>query len=87
MTIVTTVEFYREAIAFKANDLIMVQDAAYASLIFDGEPQSILQVDGAKDVAVELHSLSKSYNMSWRIGFNGQQSIDRESLRRHEGQF
>ncbi len=66
-----TREFFREAIDFaKANDLIIVQDAAYASLIFDGAPQSILQVEGAKDVAVELHSLSKSYNMTgWRIGF------------------
>jgi LL-diaminopimelate aminotransferase len=66
-----THEFYLEAIEFaKANDLIIVQDAAYASLIFNGEPQSILQVEGAKDVAVELHSLSKSYNMTgWRIGF------------------
>jgi LL-diaminopimelate aminotransferase len=64
-------EFYLEAIAFaKANDLIIVQDAAYASLIFNGAPQSILQVEGAMDVAVELHSLSKSYNMTgWRIGF------------------
>jgi LL-diaminopimelate aminotransferase len=66
-----TREFYLKALEFaKTNDLIIVQDAAYASLIFNGEPQSILQVEGAKDVAVELHSLSKSYNMTgWRIGF------------------
>ena len=66
-----TPEFYREAIDFaKTHNLIIVQDAAYASLIFDGTPQSILQIEGAKDVAVELHSLSKSYNMTgWRIGF------------------
>jgi LL-diaminopimelate aminotransferase len=66
-----TLEFYREAIDFaKANGIIIVQDAAYASLIFDGAPQSIFQVEGAKEVAVELHSLSKSYNMTgWRIGF------------------
>lgn len=66
-----TLEFFEKAVAFaKANNLIIVQDAAYASLIFEGQPTSIFQVPGAKDVAVELHSLSKSYNMTgWRIGF------------------
>ena len=63
--------FFEKAIAFaKANNLIILQDAAYASLIFEGEPLSILQIPGAKEVAIELHSLSKSYNMTgWRIGF------------------
>ena len=63
--------FFEQAVAFaRAHDLIIVQDAAYASLIFEGQPLSILQIPGAKDVAVELHSLSKSYNMTgWRIGF------------------
>ena len=66
-----TLEFFEKAVAFaKANNLIILQDAAYASLIFEGEPVSIFQVPGAKDVAIELHSLSKSYNMTgWRIGF------------------
>lgn len=66
-----TLEFFAQAVAFaKANNLILVQDAAYASLIFEGTPVSIFQVPGAKDVAIELHSLSKSYNMTgWRIGF------------------
>ena len=66
-----TLEFFAKAVAFaKANNLIIVQDAAYASLIFEGKPLSIFQAPGAKDVAVELHSLSKSYNMTgWRIGF------------------
>ena len=66
-----TLEFFEKAIAFaKANNLIILQDAAYASLIFEGEPTSIFQVEGAKEVAIELHSLSKSYNMTgWRIGF------------------
>jgi LL-diaminopimelate aminotransferase len=66
-----TLEFFAEAVAFaKANNLIILQDAAYASLIFEGKPVSIFQVPGAKDVAIELHSLSKSYNMTgWRIGF------------------
>ena len=66
-----TLEFFEKAVSFaKANDLIIIQDAAYASLIFEGDPLSIFQVKGAKDVAVELHSLSKSFNMTgWRIGF------------------
>jgi LL-diaminopimelate aminotransferase len=66
-----TLEFFQKAVEFaKANNLIIVQDAAYASLIFEGTPVSIFQVPGAKEVAIELHSLSKSYNMTgWRIGF------------------
>jgi len=66
-----TLAFFEKAVAFaKANNLIIVQDAAYASLIFEGKPLSIFQIPGAKDVAIELHSLSKSYNMTgWRIGF------------------
>lgn len=66
-----TLEFFEKAVAFaKANNLIILQDAAYASLIFEGKPTSIFQVVGAKEVAIELHSLSKSYNMTgWRIGF------------------
>ena len=66
-----TIDFFEKAVKFaKANNLIIVQDAAYASLIFEGAPLSIFQVSGAKDVAIEVHSLSKSYNMTgWRIGF------------------
>ena len=66
-----TLEFFEKVIDFaKDNELIVIQDAAYAALVFDGKPLSILQVEGAKDVAVELHSLSKSFNMTgWRIGF------------------
>ena len=66
-----TLEFYEKLVAFaKANDLIVIQDAAYSALIFEGEPISILQVPGAKDVAIELHSHSKGFNMTgWRIGF------------------
>jgi len=67
-----TLEFFKEAVDFALkHELLIVQDAAYAALVFDGEkPVSILQVPGAKDVAIELHSLSKSYNMTgWRIGW------------------
>ncbi|MBN2235825.1 MAG: LL-diaminopimelate aminotransferase [Opitutales bacterium] len=66
-----TLSFFEKAVDFaKDNGMIIVQDAAYASLIFEGTPVSILQVEGAKEVCIELHSLSKSFNMTgWRIGF------------------
>lgn len=66
-----TLDFFKELVAFaKKHNIIIVSDAAYASLSFDEEPISILQVEGAKDVAVEMHSLSKSHNMTgWRIGW------------------
>ncbi len=66
-----TLKFYTEVVAFaKTHNLIVIQDAAYGSLHFGSEQVSILQVPGAKDVAVELHTLSKSHNMTgWRIGF------------------
>lgn len=66
-----TLEFFKELVDFaKKHSIIVVSDAAYASLTFDEEPLSILQVEGAKDVAVEMHSLSKSHNMTgWRIGW------------------
>ena len=66
-----TLQFFKKLVDFaKKNNIVIVSDAAYASLVFDGEPMSIFQVEGAKDVAVELHSLSKSHNMTgWRIGW------------------
>jgi len=66
-----TREFFEEVVRFaKKNGIVVVQDAAYAALVFRGEPLSILQVPGGKEVAVELHSLSKGFNMTgWRIGF------------------
>ena len=53
------------------HEILVVHDLAYADICFDGyQAPSILQVDGAKDVAVEFFSLSKSYNMAgWRVGF------------------
>ena len=66
------VEFFSEVVKFaKKHELIVVHDAAYAALVFDGEkPLSFLSVPGAKEVGIELHSLSKSFNMTgWRIGF------------------
>lgn len=66
-----TREFFEKAVEFaKENEVIVIQDAAYAALIFEGKPLSILQVPGGRDVAIELHSLSKGFNMTgWRIGF------------------
>lgn len=63
--------FFEEVVAFaKQHNLIVVHDAAYGALVFEGTPLSFLSVPGAKEVGVELHSLSKSFNMTgWRIGF------------------
>ncbi len=64
--------FFAHAVAFaRQHNLILCHDIAYSEIYFDGErPESLLAVDGAKEVAVEFHSLSKTYNMTgWRIGF------------------
>src|SRR5580700_3309840 len=65
-------DFFKEIIRMaRHHGTMVVHDFAYADLGFDGyRPPSILQVEGAKDVAVEIFSLSKSYNMAgWRVGF------------------
>ncbi len=64
-------QFFEDAVRFaQAHDILLVHDMAYAEVRFDGaRPTSILEVDGAKEVSVELHSLSKAYNMGgFRIG-------------------
>ncbi len=64
--------FFEKVVAFaRQHNLIVVQDAAYAALTFDGEkPLSFLTVPGAMDVGVEIHSLSKAFNMTgWRLAF------------------
>src|SRR3972149_12071003 len=68
---VATTEFYKKVIRFaKKNNVVVVQDAAYASLNYNGKPLSFLSVPGAKDVGVEIHSLSKAFNMTgWRLAF------------------
>jgi alanine-synthesizing transaminase len=54
----------------REHDVLVVHDFAYADLGFDGQPPSILQVPGAKDVAVEIYTLTKSFSMAgWRMGF------------------
>ncbi len=65
-------DFFREIVRFAhQHGTMVIHDFAYADLGFDGyKPPSILQVEGAKDVAVEIFSMSKSYNMAgWRVGF------------------
>jgi len=66
-----TPEFFARAVEFaKRNNLIIIHDAAYAALVFQGRPLSIFATPGAIDVAVELHSMSKGFNMTgWRLGF------------------
>ena len=65
-------EFFEKVVALaKKEEIWVIHDLAYADIVFDGyQAPSILQVPGAKDVAVECFSLSKSYNMpGWRVGF------------------
>ncbi|ADL13361.1 LL-diaminopimelate aminotransferase [Acetohalobium arabaticum] len=65
-------EFFAEVVEFaKENDIIVIHDAAYAGLTFDGyEPLSFLSVPGAKEVGIEIQSLSKAFNMTgWRMAF------------------
>jgi LL-diaminopimelate aminotransferase len=61
----------RQVVGFaREHDIFIAQDAAYSELYFDDPPASILQVAGAKEVAVEFHSFSKTFSMTgWRIGF------------------
>jgi alanine-synthesizing transaminase len=71
-TVCVEIDFFEKVVAFaKEHNLIVIHDFAYADLGFDGYlPPSMLEVRGAKDVGVELFSLSKSYSMpGWRIGF------------------
>jgi alanine-synthesizing transaminase len=69
---VTNLEFFTKLVEIgKRYDIWIVHDLAYADIVFDGyKAPSILQVEGAKDIAVEFFTLSKSYNMpGWRVGF------------------
>ena len=66
-----TPEFFARVVAFaKKNNLVVIHDAAYAALVFEGKPLSFLAPPGAMDVGVELHTMSKGFNMTgWRLGF------------------
>jgi alanine-synthesizing transaminase len=71
-TVCVDVPFFQQVVDFcRDRNMIVVHDNAYADLGFDGyEPPSILQADGAKECAVELYSMTKSYSMAgWRVAF------------------
>lgn len=64
--------FFERLVAFaREHEIVVVHDFAYADLVFDGyRAPSLLEIDGAKDIGVELYTLSKSYSMpGWRVGF------------------
>jgi LL-diaminopimelate aminotransferase len=64
-------EYYERAIAYaKKHQIVIVQDAAHAQLSYDRAPNSFLSIPGAKDVGVEMHSMSKGFDMiGWRLGW------------------
>ncbi len=68
---VATPEFYQQVIDFaKSHRIVVVQDAAHVMLTLQGQPLSFLSIPGAKEVGVEIHSMSKSFNMiGWRLGW------------------
>src|SRR5665213_4409523 len=69
---VVGLDFYAEVVDFcRSRGIYLLSDVAYSEIYFDGNPPpSVLQVKGARDIAVEFSSLSKTYSMAgWRIGF------------------
>jgi LL-diaminopimelate aminotransferase len=71
-SVVMTKEYFKRVVEFAHEHRIIVcHDAAYSEIFYDGKrPASFMEVDGAKDIGVEFHSLSKTYNMTgWRLGF------------------
>jgi LL-diaminopimelate aminotransferase len=69
---VTEKDFFEEVVDFASrHDILVCHDAAYTEVAFDGfSPPSFLEIDGAGDVGMEFHSLSKTFNMTgWRLGF------------------
>ncbi|MBN1521068.1 MAG: aminotransferase class I/II-fold pyridoxal phosphate-dependent enzyme, partial [Candidatus Aureabacteria bacterium] len=69
---VATKDFFRQVIDFaNEHNIIVCHDAAYTEIAYDGyQAPSFLEIDGAKDVGIEFHSFSKTYNMTgWRIAF------------------
>jgi LL-diaminopimelate aminotransferase len=71
-SVIMTKDYFKRVVEFaQEHHVIVCHDAAYSEIYYDGKrPASFLEVDGAKEVGVEFHSLSKTYNMTgWRIGF------------------
>jgi LL-diaminopimelate aminotransferase len=65
-------EFFKDVVAFAhKHQILLVHDLCYAELAFDGyQPTSLLEIEGGKDIGVEFHTMSKTYNMAgWRVGF------------------
>ena len=65
-------EFFEDIVTFaRKYEILLVHDLCYAELAFDGyQPTSLLEIPGAKDISIEFHTLSKTYNMAgWRVGF------------------
>jgi LL-diaminopimelate aminotransferase len=88
LSAVADVTFFEELIRYgRQHDLLIVHDLAYSEMAFDGfRPPSILSIPGAMDIAVEFHSLSKSFNMAGcRIGFLAGRSDVVQALRRLKG--
>jgi len=78
-------DYFKEVVDFaKKYNLLICHDFAYSELAYDGyKSPSILEIEGAKDISLEFHSLSKTYNMTgWRIGFavGGQEAISALSI-------
>jgi LL-diaminopimelate aminotransferase len=71
-SVIMTKDYFKRVVEFaREHHVIVCHDAAYSEIFYDGKrPASFLEVEGAKEVGVEFHSLSKTYNMTgWRIGF------------------
>ena len=71
-SVIMSKDYFKRVVDFaQENQVIVCHDAAYSEIFYDGKPPaSFMEVDGAKDVGIEFHSLSKTYNMTgWRIGF------------------
>jgi LL-diaminopimelate aminotransferase len=71
-TAVAPREFFVEIVKFaKKHEILLIHDLCYAELAFDGyQPVSLLEIEGGKDIGVEFHTMSKTYNMAgWRVGF------------------
>ncbi len=69
---IASVKFFEEVVDFaNENNILVIHDNAYSEMTYDGyKAPSFLSVNGAKDIGIEMHSLSKTYNMTgWRIGF------------------
>ncbi len=80
-----SLDFFAQAVEFaRAHDVLLIHDMAYSEVAFDGaRPPSVLQVPGARDVAVEFHSFSKAYNMAgFRIGMMVGNALAVEGLTR-----